>query len=270
MKPNSHQYRGLRVPHISAALAAVTLPALPAFTQEVIETVTPAIQFEVEAERSVPLPEGGRLVLQRVAQPALPPAAPEVRPPLLSPEERAAHLAARRAAAPPPRQTCLLWFYVMVHEDGLSYIEWWPEGGGGPYAAWSQADFRYMSMIPDFEVENTETRYLIFPSVFLRPRPGAQPAERPAIAADGPGYVLVKGDPDNARAIAPFAALHQIYREEYAMLKADYELREAARDAAAALPLPPPQDVVLRFLPATGAAPTADATSNANLSPATR
>ena len=128
-----------------------------------------------------------------------------------------------------------------------------------PYAAWSRADGRYMSMVPEFDLEDTATRYLMFPAVIARPRPGSAPVPRPDIPADGPGFVLVKGDPANTRAVAPVAALHKIYAAEYATLKASYEQREAARAAAAALPPPPPGDVFIKFLPAIiESAPAAD------------
>ena len=267
MKPHPLQTPGLRVPALAAFALAAALPALPAFAQEAppdaaaLPAAAPAIQFRVEAERSVPIEGGGRLILQRVAQPVLPPPPVVVPRTVLSPEERAARLAARRAV-PMPKQTSLLWFHVTVHEGGLSYIEWWPDGGGGPYAAWSRADFRYMSMIPDFDVENTDTRYLVFPSVILRPRPGSTPVPHPAIPADGPGFVLVKGDPANTRAVAPIAAMHRLYEEEFESFKANYEQRETARVAAAALPPPPPGDVVIQFWPlrSEAAAPAASQT----------
>ena len=255
MKPHRHDTRGPRLPLLTAIALAAALPGSPVFAQEAAAAdvapaveVRPAIQFRVEAERSVPIPGGGHLILQRVAQPVLPPAPPVVRPPLLSPAERAARLAAR-LLKPIPKQTSFLWFHVTAHEDGLSYIEWWPEGGGGPYAAWTRADFRYMSVMPAFDVENTETRYLLFPFGINRPRPGSAPVERPAIPADGPGFVLVKGDPAITRAVAPIAAMHQIYLKEFATLKANYEQVEAARAAEAALPPPPPGDVVIKFWP---------------------
>jgi len=254
--------RSLRIHLCITAAVTLFLRATPAVAQEpqadapATATVAdkPAIAFRVEAERVIPAAGGGRLILQRVAEPVLPPAAPAVPPPQLSPEERAARLAARQGGM---RQTCFLWFYVTLHPDGLSYVEWWPSGGGGRYAAWSRADFRYMGLIPDFNLESTDTRYHVFPAIFRRPLPGSAPAAPPPIPADGPGFVLVKGDPDNTRATAPIAAMHQVYARDFATLKSAYEQRQADAADAAAQPPPPPGDVVIKFWPLrTAAAPT--------------
>lgn len=233
----------------SARLAAQDLPAaVPA------AGAVPAIQFKVESERSVPIAGGGRLILQRVAEPVLPPAPPVFLPPPLTPGQRAAR-AAVQAARPAPMQSRLLALNVTVFAEGQTYIEWWPHAGGAPFAAWSSADFRYLSLVPDFEIVSNNTLYCVFPFGVhtYQPRPGRPPlAHLPVpvrIPPDGPGFVLVKGDPSDKETIKPITALHQIYKEEGAQLKAAWEDRERARAAAAAQPPPPPGDVVIRFWP---------------------
>ena len=227
------------------------------------------LQLKVEAEIIIPSAAGGRLILRQVAKPDIQPAPPVVEPPLLPPTQRAARQLARRAASPVPRTTQLLWFHVTVHEAGVCYIEWWPDGGGEEYAAWSNADFRYMSMIPEFDLVNADTRYLVFIPTIVRPRPGSAPAEHPPIPADGPGFVLVKGDSSNRRAINPVTALHQLYKEEAATIRQDWEQDELARKAKAAQPPPPPGDIIMSFWPVQSE-PAAPAAPKKTPAPAAR
>jgi hypothetical protein len=95
-----------------------------------------------------------------------------------------------------------------------------------------------MDMIPPFNLEDTDARCQIFTSFIQPGRSGLTSAQHPAIAADGPGFVLVDGDPNNARAVEPIAMIHKIYDRDFLILKDKYDRRaldrlaEAARRAA--------------------------------------
>jgi len=195
---------------------------------------------------------GGNLIIQKVSPPVLPTPPVQVLPPPLTPEQLAARQAAR-AARPAPLQVRMLWFNVTVYGDNLSYIEWWPPGEMGQgYAAWSSADFRYMSVLQEFEFAAEGIRYVIFPFAVTRYSPSGSP---PSVLAPRPdeetGFVLVKGGANNKAAVEPIAALHRHYKEKHAELKFAWEAREQAREDSeawrAANPPPPPGDVVIRY-----------------------
>ena len=205
------------------------------------------MKFSVEAEKTIPITGGGRLILQRVAEPIVPPISSAVAvPPVTSPQERAARLAKRAGEPPTPKETRLLWFHVTVYGNGASYVEWWPDVGGKPFAVWSRADFRYIDLISQFEMDGT--RYLLFPTTLVRPRSVNQVVP-PDLPGDGPGFMLAEGDRENSGAIAPIAELHRIYKERAVTLKAAWEQQESVRAVEAARPVPPPGDVVIRFWP---------------------
>ena len=236
----------------TARLAAQALPAAVSAAPLADAAPAPEVRYEVQSSRTVPLPEGRNLIIQRVSPPVLPPlpALPvRVLPPPLTPEQLAAH----RAARPRPMETRLLSLMVTHYAENLSYIEWWPQAGGEPYGAWSNADYEALRMVPEMEVTPGEIRWLIFPYIINNRilRPGTGPLALPQLPADGPGFLLVKGNPADRDNINPVAALHKIYKEEGAELKRVWAERERVRleEEAwrAANPPPPPGDAVIRF-----------------------
>ncbi len=199
----------------------------------------------------MPLPEGRNLIIQLVSPPVLPQLPVRVLAPPLTPEQ----LAARRAARPRTLEPRLLSLMVTRHAENLSYIEWWPQAGGERYAAWSNADYDALSMVPEMEVPPGDIRWLIFPYLTDNRilRPGTGPLDLPQLPADGPGFLLVKGNPADSEKVDPVAALHKIYKVEGAELKRAWagseRLRREEEAWRAANPPPAPGDLVLRFWP---------------------
>lgn len=258
MKPISRS-TGQLVLTFASVVLAVASPAqegstalVPASAEPTV-AVAPEIRYEVQATRTVPM--GGRnLIIQRVAPPLLPAPPPAVIPPPLTPEQLAARAAAR-AARPAPLETRLLCLSVTRYAENLSYIEWWPFRGGEPFGAWSNADYDALRMVPEVEVAPANIRYLIFPFFIYNPRvrPGMGPVALPQLPADGPGFLVVKGDAADAENVNPVAALHQIYAEEGTELKAAWAEHERVRLEQeawrAAHPPPPRGDAVIRMWP---------------------
>lgn len=152
--------------------------------------------------------------------------------------------------------TRLLWLNATAYPGGQYYLEWQSPAGGSTFAAWSRADMRLFSALPEFDVAGTNTRWLLLVSVRPSVRPPAAPPlplrVPPAIPADGPGFLLVKGDAANSLAMEPVTALHELYAKDKPQLVAKWEERtrlrlvEAARPA---LPPPPPKDTVIHYWP---------------------
>ncbi|HWB05270.1 MAG TPA: hypothetical protein VG796_19715 [Verrucomicrobiales bacterium] len=172
---------------------------------------------------------------------------PATAAPTLTPEEREA----LRAGHVPLRLT---WLHVTVHSNGLSYIEWTPtDGSTERFAAWSNANFHALSVLGQFDLENDRTRNLVIPLI-KRARVSAGSSTNtsaPFIPPDGPGFVLVKGDAANTRAVNPVAAFHQIYKTDAVNLALKLEERERRRavEAAAESPATTPGDIVIQFWP---------------------
>lgn len=184
--------------------------------------------------RTIPLPGGNTLVVERAASPprAVPAAtsaraevAPAPRPPL-------------RAVLPAAPETRVLPVTVTRYPGGRSYLEWWPPGAAEPFAAWSNADFEPLCIEPEVELQPGSIRWLIFPICTSAPAPLAAPH----LPADAPGFQLVKGSARDVLNISPVAALHKKYTDEAPGLRAAWLQRrqqQAAEKAAAAVPAAP-------------------------------
>ena len=241
--------------------------------QEEIPSAGEKNQFKVQTEREIPIPEQQRkMVIQRVSPPVLP-APPEAKPPIpLDPE-----VVARRREwwlANGPLETRILSVRALIYDNGISLLRWSyvsPEGEWKSYEAWSGTDFSSLWIVPDFELNRT--RYFLFPSVMSASLrfSGARPPPGPLVfEKDSPGYILIKGDPTDARALEPINALHQIYKEQgldYAVIWTEQK-RIWDEDAEWRKANPPvPQDTVIQFWPknsrrhATAPKPTATPTT---------
>lgn len=206
----------------------------------------PLLPAEIVKERVIP--DRGRNIIIQQLRPPDRTAVPNVTRVPLTAEE----IAAKRARYEPSEW---LWLTATVHPGGMTYVEWWsPHGGGQRFAAWSNADCRLFSAVGEFHLENDRTRYLAI--TVVRPArsevPDSIQPSIPVIPADSPGFILVKGDPANSRAINPIAALHQIYKTEAPQLRDRLEEIERKRleDKAwqEAHPVVP-RDAVIRFWP---------------------
>jgi len=194
----------------------------------------------VLSARTVPLPDGRTLTIQRVSSLPRPVAAPPPPPAAAAP----------RAQRPPllaAQEHRLLFLYVTRFADDLSYLTWSPAEGGAPFGAWSSADLDALRMVPEVVVSPANIRWTIFPLLIYRQehRPLPGPLALPQLPADGPGFQIVQGHAADAANIAPVAALHQLYKEHGPALKLEWQQREAQHLAAEAARAP--QDVVIRY-----------------------
>lgn len=201
-----------------------------------VDSTRPLPQFKILETKVTQLPDR-KLTIHRVADPGLPaltPLLPATAPVRLLPPLTPAQLAARSAARPAIPETRLLSLTVIRYADNLTYIEWWPHGGGEPFGAWSNADFDALRMVPDVEISPGNIRYLIFPyAIYNRTLQG--PVAVPQLPAGGPGFLVVKGNAADAENVNPVAALHKIYKEEGAELKRAAQERERQRREEEAL-----------------------------------
>jgi hypothetical protein len=206
----------------------------------------------------IPLPAEGRSkIIQRVRPPA-PIAAPVVmEQPVVDPVVAEQRRAYWRSIA--PLETKLLSLNAIIYDNGLSFISWAQPNANGewePYEAWSSTDFSSLWMAPDFDIGRA--RYMLFASVMKasakiaarRPLPG--PLLFNKSGKNSPGYVLVKGDANNLKALAPITALHEIYKTQGQQFAVDWALLQARSEADAAwlkANPPPPRDTVIQFWP---------------------
>jgi hypothetical protein len=134
------------------------------------------IRYGVQSTRI--LPDGGRkIILQRVSPPVLS-APPSPRLKLPSTLQELTALANAKADRTTPFRSRLVVLNVTAFPGGITNLEWLPKGGGFPFAAWSNADFRLMSLVPDFEIDPGNTRYSILQfgtCATFQPQPGRPP-----------------------------------------------------------------------------------------------
>jgi hypothetical protein len=244
-KPTVGGFRILILTALATVARLCAQDSAPAATgTESPATAVPAPR--VLNSRTVPLPDGRTLTIQRVSslpRPVAEPPPPQVPPPT--------------APRPPrlvPQESRLLMLYVTRFADDLSYLEWTPFAGGAPFGAWSNADLDALRMVPEVAVTPDNIRWTIFPLLTYTPvqRPLPVPLAAPQLPADGPGFQIVRGNPGDAPNIAPVAALHKLYKEHGAALKLAWEQHEARRLAeAAARAALPPANIILNYSPVT-------------------
>ncbi len=237
---------GFRILILAALAAAARLSGQDtAPSAAVAESPAAAVPApRVLNSRTVPLPDGRTLTIQRVSSLPRPVVAPAP-PPLPQP-------ATVRPPRLVPQESRLLIMYVTRFADNLSYLEWSPVAGGEPFGAWSNADLDALRMVCEVAVTPDNVRWTIFPLLPYTPgqRTLPGPLAAPQLPADGPGFQIVKGNPADTANIAPVAALHKLYKEHGATLKLAWEQREAQRLAdEAARAAQPPANIVLKFSP---------------------
>jgi hypothetical protein len=243
--------------------------------QDQAQVGSPKINFQVEKSRIIPVPgEGRNLIIQQVKPPLLPTPAEALPRPVVDPvlaEQRRAYW---RSIA--PLETKLLSLNAIIYDNGLSFLSWGqmnPKGEWEQFEAWSGTDFSSLWVAPDFDIGRT--RYYMFASVMKaaakfsgrRPLPGPLVFDKKS-----PGYILVKGDPKNAKALAPITALHERYKTEgaqYALDWAALQERSAAEAAWLKANPPPPHDTVIRMWPKQSRRHAAESNSQAQPSTTT-
>jgi hypothetical protein len=211
------------------------------------------------SEVNFPLKSGARLVLQRTAPPdeAPRPVLKSVEVSNLSDEERKARRAKWLLNA--PLEYRLLSILVTLYPNGLSHLSWYhvtEDRQFLQYEAWSNTDFSSLSLVGDFELKRV--CFMVFPTIIhssarfapKRSLPGPLKLE---LDPSNPGFLLIKGDPKERKAMEAVEAIHQIYREEGPTLAKNWLIRTSELKAAEELqrrtPVLPPQDVVIKMWP---------------------
>lgn len=205
--------------------------------------------------------QGGRNVtIHRVADPGLPERVEPIPSTIdLDDPEVQTWLEEQRRAAKRLRLTIIS---ATVFDHEVTFLRWWVFGGEGPpeeFQAYSNVDFNHLTGFGAYEVG--EMQYGILMGIgnsdaadrqrFAEAQ-GLEFRERalPALADDGPRYVVTQGDTNNAEGVALIDSLHELYRNERDRLITAYEGRQQARrEREAFLEATPPQptDITLHY-----------------------
>lgn len=210
----------------------------------------------------VPVTKERTVTIEKVADPHLPEPPPVVVPDPNDPEviaRRAAFRAAARAAYKPAQVISLS---ATTYDFTLTRLVWRSkERPNEEITAWSNIPFEYIRGFGDYVIK--DKKYMLFlgygvETTLNRKRLAARlnipyvpplPPPLPDLAADGPAFVVVKGDATGTPELEFLTGLHEIFPTEAPRLKAAYEAREAARIAHEAYVRahpPEPQDIHLR------------------------
>lgn len=198
---------------------------------------------------------GGRTVtMEELAPPEVTPAVEQAAVPLLTPEE----IAATSAELPEDNRAnpeVMLSLSGTVYDHKATLLRW--RNGGEEYEAWSNVDFNVMRNMETVKVGNTT--YLLFMMI-------GDESTTPPIIKSGivitpevptipplpkePGFVLVKGNPENEEAMSGIRKLHEAYAADSGQFIAAYEQRlryEAAAQAWEKEHPPQPENVTIRW-----------------------
>lgn len=252
--------RAVLAQEFAAAAPAVQeeVAALPAFT--VLSSVTQQVMKEEPAPLAgmVPVRKVVSETVQIVDDPQLIVKKPEEPKPKitreLTEEQRARWLAQRR-------KTITVNISATVYDHQRTLLRWYPHGHRAPaMTAWSAIDFNLFSGLYRFVHEDQEFILLLMhienvdtqKRMLLAQRWGREylPPEFPELPATGtPSFVVTQGDANDAEAMAPVTALHELYREDHVALHEAYTARlkaHAEREAWLRANPPQPQDVLIR------------------------
>ena len=245
----------------------------PASTREFVPPAPkqpmPAVAESEVLQRSC-IAEGGRTVtMEEIVPPEELPAVEKAAVPMPTPEEiaarRAAWLANRRA-----HPLVILSLSGTVYDHKATLLRW--RHGDEEYEAWSNVDFNLMRGV--FSVQAGDTTYHIF--MMLGDESTAPRRTRSGIVItpkvpqipplpEEPGFVVVKGNPQNEDVILGIRQLHELYINNREQLAAAYENRLRYQEAAQAWEKahpPQPENVTIRWwrgkrdpVPAAGGPP---------------
>ena len=213
-----------------------------------------AVQFSEITRKEVTIGDH-KMTLIRVRPPVLPKAPPPPEPPPLAADQQATEARLAKKAYASLNLTAT----VYIGKPTVTELRWRDDAGKTEYLAWSNADFRYLAMLP--QIETATTVYDWQPMLVLQAyAPGDFPAgQRPPIptglnlSATDTDYAIdasVKDLSGQETTLAGLDCLHAYYQVHYAELKAAYEKAKAASDARdRQLRLHPPKtpDTTLRF-----------------------
>ncbi len=161
--------------------------------------------------------------------------------------------------------TDLLLLSATVYDHSRTFLRIYPNGKAeGEISAWTNIDFNHFSGWSTYRVKdsdgtfhdcgllmgigNTDTKQLKSRAVPTERYEGGPIPKLPDVA-NGPAFVVVKGDTDSA-AMDSLEQVHELYRKEGARMKLAFSAREKARAERKAFLLahpPAPRDVSIQF-----------------------
>ncbi|MEI6789524.1 MAG: hypothetical protein WCL49_13700 [bacterium] len=214
----------------------------------------PAVLESDVLQRFSKTERGRTITMEELVPLEEPPMVEKAAVPVLSPEE----IAARRAEWLEERRAhpvVSLGLSGTVYDHRATLLRW--THGGEEYEAWSNLDFNVMKDTNSVEVGSTT--YLIFMMI-------GDESTTPRIVESGviiaskvptippipkePGFVLVKGNPENLVATGGIRKLHELYRTHKAQFDDAYKQRlryEAAAKAWEKEHPPQPENVTIRW-----------------------
>lgn len=131
---------------------------------------------------------------------------------------------------------------VYGHQKTL--LRWWHEGE--EFVAWSTVDFNYLGGFAAYEAKGAQYNFIMA----LGDSPLTDALDAPVLPTNGPAFVLVKGDADNAAALAPITGLHDLYKVEAPRLIAatlERQRHQAEREAYLKAHPPQPKNTTTKF-----------------------
>ena len=203
--------------------------------------------------------QGGRSITIRRIKPIALPLPPEPAPVVAesTPQDDLAEIGVPR----PKRDFLFLGATVYRSKDSppRTLVRFWPDGHGEPVSLWSSADFGLLTGFADFAADGH--RYSLFMSWSHEDIDRMAdlhashdiPYEAPVMPDFPAGkatFTLIGDPPDDPEILAPIQALHDIYNNELARLKAAYQGRERVRlqrEADLKANPPRPKNITLNY-----------------------
>lgn len=220
------------------------LPALP--QSKILHRSSIAQQGRtVTIEKIVP-PDDSLIVRPAIVEPTAAQVA--------TPEEIAAGNAARlREIRAHPM--VVMGVFATVYDHSATLLSW--RHGDEEYQAWSNFDFNLLQDVFSLEADTTTYLYFMMIGKGSNEQVGTESGtpitpQVPMIPAlpEEPGFVVVKGDPDNVEAVRGIRALHDLYAADHDQLVAAYQQRLRYQEAAEAWQKehpPHPENVTIRW-----------------------
>ncbi|MBK1834663.1 hypothetical protein [Roseibacillus ishigakijimensis] len=128
-------------------------------------------------------------------------------------------------------KTSHLFVSATVVDGHATFLQWWHDGE--VYSAWSHADWMVLTSLTAFKKGDQQFSSLLMAGEMssahlAQDSPLRIPANLPTEVGS---YRVEQGNLANKEAFVGIEALHEIYRNDYARLKAAYDLREQRRQA---------------------------------------
>jgi hypothetical protein len=229
-------------------------PPLPALELDVLKSLTKPLVIEEPAPLPDMQPVRRTVTLTKnlIVEPVL-----QELPPLPPMDITDPAVIARMATMPANVSKIeIVFISATVFDHSRTLVKWWPNGRHDKeMCAWSNLDFNVFSGLCYYSWQGRKYALLLAlgnESTAARRRMANingrayAPPEIPQIPADGPGFVITKGDATEPAALDLISSLHALYRIEEVRLLDAYAGRERARSEREAFLRanpPQPQDV---------------------------